>query len=277
MKAKVIRAVGDADARLSEDHLRALRAARFAARLGFAIEAGTADAVRRHARDLRGVSRERIGGEVRKMMVHPARLAAMGILEELELADVILGEVAAGPVASRVPAALEIPEGTADLTVAIALGAWLVHRSAEAGWLEPRRIHDAIGRVRASLLLSNDEAGLLKEALLNRAAIFGEWPTATMARRKRLAMSVTFAGSLAMVATERPDRSKLVLLDLQSLGVSASEPGPNPIVTGDMLIGLGMKPGPSFKRILDGAYDAQLEGRVSTPEQGMDLAATLSV
>jgi len=277
LKAKVIRAVGDADARLSEDHLRALRAARFAARLGFAIEPGTADAVRRHARDLRGVSHERIGGEVRKMLVHPARLAAMRILEELDVADVILGDAGAGPVARRVPATLEIPGGTADLTLAVGLGAWMVHRQADGAWLELRFVDEAVERVRKSLLLSNDEEGSLRGVLLNRAAIFSEWSAARVARRKRLAMTPTFAGALAVVAAERPERSEVVLSDLLTMGVGASEPGPTPIVTGDMLIGLGLKPGPSFKRILDGVYDAQLEGRVSSPEEGMELVRTLGV
>jgi poly(A) polymerase len=33
-----------------------------------------------------------------------------------------------------------------------------------------------------------------------------------------------------------------------------------------------MKPGPAFRRILDAVYDAQLEGRVGTPEEARSLA-----
>jgi len=152
-----------------------------------------------------------------------------------------------------------------------------VHRQADGAWLELRFVDEAVERVRKSLLLSNDEEGSLRGVLLNRAAIFSEWSAARVARRKRLAMTPTFAGALAVVAAERPERSEVVLSDLLTMGVGGSEPGPTPIVTGDMLIGLGLKPGPSFKRILDGVYDAQLEGRVSSPEEGMELVRTLGV
>ena len=65
IKQRVLRAVGDPDQRLAEDHLRALRAARLAAKLGFHLDEGTAGAIRRHAADLQGVSRERVGEEIR--------------------------------------------------------------------------------------------------------------------------------------------------------------------------------------------------------------------
>jgi poly(A) polymerase len=61
LERRVLRAVGDPDQRLAEDHLRALRAARLAAKLGFQIDPGTAQAIRQHASQLQGVSRERIG------------------------------------------------------------------------------------------------------------------------------------------------------------------------------------------------------------------------
>jgi len=69
LDAKIIRAVGDANQRLAEDHLRALRAARLAAKLGFEIEPNTAVAIREHASELKGVSRERIGDEIRMMLL----------------------------------------------------------------------------------------------------------------------------------------------------------------------------------------------------------------
>ncbi len=45
-RAALVRAIGDPDARFREDHLRLLRAVRFAARLGFAIEPATFAAIR---------------------------------------------------------------------------------------------------------------------------------------------------------------------------------------------------------------------------------------
>lgn len=68
---KLIRCVGDADARFSEDALRILRAVRFAAQLDFGIEEETYAAIRRHAENLRKVSSERIQMEIVKLLVSP--------------------------------------------------------------------------------------------------------------------------------------------------------------------------------------------------------------
>ena len=60
----------------------------------------------------------------------------------------------------------------------------------------------------------------------------------------------------------------------QVLGRLAAAPGlsPVPFLDGAALIGLGLKPGPMFKQLLDRVYDAQLEGRVCTPEQAVAMA-----
>ncbi len=82
---KVIRAIGKPGDRLAEDHLRALRAVRFSARFGFEIEPLTAEAIREHAGDLLGVSRERIGHELRAMFREESAYEAVKLLSELEL------------------------------------------------------------------------------------------------------------------------------------------------------------------------------------------------
>ena len=55
-----------------------------------------------------------------------------------------------------------------------------------------------------------------------------------------------------------------------------TEVAPVPFVTGDDLTAAGLAPGPVFKRVLEAAYDAQLEGRVSSREQGIALALQLA-
>jgi len=52
---------------------------------------------------------------------------------------------------------------------------------------------------------------------------------------------------------------------------------PEPLVTGDLLVDQGLAPGPRFKRLLDLVYDAQLEGRITTVSEGLELARGLSV
>ena len=47
---------------------------------------------------------------------------------------------------------------------------------------------------------------------------------------------------------------------------------PGPLITGDDLIAAGYVPGPRFKQILAAVEDAQLEGRISSREQALELA-----
>src|SRR5438874_8694617 len=68
LDAKLIRAVGDARARMREDRLRALRAIRFAARFGFDIERDTWDAIVESAPELTRLSAERVKQEIEKTM-----------------------------------------------------------------------------------------------------------------------------------------------------------------------------------------------------------------
>lgn len=68
LEAKLVRAVGNADARMREDRLRALRAIRFAARFEFAIETHTANAIVASAPHLGRLSPERVKQELDKTM-----------------------------------------------------------------------------------------------------------------------------------------------------------------------------------------------------------------
>ncbi len=73
LQRKIIRCVGDPDARFSEDALRIMRAVRFSAQLNFEIEKETAEAIRTHAKDLAFISAERISSELIKIITsdHP--------------------------------------------------------------------------------------------------------------------------------------------------------------------------------------------------------------
>ncbi|MCR5031415.1 MAG: CCA tRNA nucleotidyltransferase, partial [Lachnospiraceae bacterium] len=69
LKNKMIRCVGDAKERFSEDALRMLRAIRFAAKLDFTIDPETLDAISSLAPTLSKVSAERIQAELNKLLV----------------------------------------------------------------------------------------------------------------------------------------------------------------------------------------------------------------
>ena len=77
MEAHVIRAVGDAKQRFTEDALRMLRALRFSAQLGFEIDPETYEAIKDLAPNLINVSKERINVELTKLLMsdHPNHIA----------------------------------------------------------------------------------------------------------------------------------------------------------------------------------------------------------
>ena len=75
IRSRRLRAIGDPNHRFEEDHLRLLRAIRFAARFELAIEPGTAEAMRSHASLLTRISPERIAEELGGRLPRPAALA----------------------------------------------------------------------------------------------------------------------------------------------------------------------------------------------------------
>jgi poly(A) polymerase len=249
LAAGILRAIGSADDRLHEDRLRALRAARFAARFALTIDPGTEAAVRRIAHDLTGVSRERIGNEVRRMLLHSSRARAVDLIESLGLAPSVLGESApAGDHALL--RALPVTAGFAE-----SLAAWMLGRLASD--TSPARQR----RWREALILSNEESDLLAAILSLRPRIAGTWVGGDRAVRKRLAAAPGFAGAMAILRAEHHPVVVTVDADLPALRAEGIQPAP--MVTGDDLVAMGMSPGPAFRPMLDRAYDLQLNGGFS--------------
>jgi tRNA nucleotidyltransferase (CCA-adding enzyme) len=73
---RLVRAVGDAEQRMREDRLRALRAIRFASRFQFEIERATLEAIRSSAPHLTRLSAERVQQELVKTMEQVVRPSA---------------------------------------------------------------------------------------------------------------------------------------------------------------------------------------------------------
>jgi len=278
LHARVIRAVGDPAARLAEDHLRALRAIRFASRLDFTIDPATATAISAHASELRGVSRERIGEELRRMLHHPSRARALSIMQELAVDAPVLGEPTARvplPFVESLTATLS-PQSV--VSPMLALAAWRLDRDAAGGTgLNDRAIADAKRRARAALSLSNDEADEFGAILTTHQLVLNGWTVATTARRKRWAGTRWFDPACRLIAAAHPSQATQIHQDTNNLQTDGAGLAPNPLITGDDLAAAGMTPGPAFRIILDAVYDAQLEGRVTTRDAAMELAAGLNV
>jgi tRNA nucleotidyltransferase (CCA-adding enzyme) len=64
-------------------------------------------------------------------------------------------------------------------------------------------------------------------------------------------------------------------LEETAIALDVRDKPPTPLVMGRHLIGMGLEPGPTFKPLLDACYEAQLDGRFGTVEEGLDLVRQL--
>lgn len=252
LRAGVVRAVGTPHRRLAEDHLRALRAVRFAARLGFEIEPDTAHAIAEHAFELEGVSRERIGAELRRMLAHRSRSRAVAILDTLGLDGPTLEQppVGAGQDHPRLRGLRE------EARVPLALAAWILDRG---HGLTRATVRPTVARLRSALCLSNAEASAIAACLAMRLDILDRFEESGKSQQKRLAASEGFFHALELLAIEAWELAERVSARVAAL---AGEPGglsPPRLVTGEDLIEHGHRPGPDFAGILEYLYNLQLE------------------
>jgi tRNA nucleotidyltransferase (CCA-adding enzyme) len=111
-----LRAVGDAEARLAEDPLRALRAARLAAELSLAVDPALAAALPVQAPALGGLAAERVSAELLRLLAAPAPGAGVALLRVSGLEARLLP-------GAREDAARVIDALPADATLRLA--AWL--------------------------------------------------------------------------------------------------------------------------------------------------------
>ncbi|MEM9166148.1 MAG: CCA tRNA nucleotidyltransferase [Planctomycetota bacterium] len=254
----IVRAVGDPSARLAEDHLRALRGVRFAARFGFTIESATAAAIRDDAANLEGVSRERIGSELRRMLAHPTRADAVEYLHRLGLTERIVGAPGVRRAGTRTPGLSSLPS---EADAILALAAWVQDQDLDLAGLRP------------GLCLSNSETDDLHALLDTAARLRFDWATAETPARKRLAGRSVAERALALVAAVDAGLAGTIQHEIHALAATPGGLSPKPFLTGEDLIAAGFRPGPSFGRALQQAYDLQLSNKIRTKEAAIEAAS----
>ncbi|WP_200761246.1 CCA tRNA nucleotidyltransferase [Poriferisphaera corsica] len=279
---QLIRAIGNPDERFAEDYLRMLRAVRFAARFDFPLEINTANAIITNAPNLKEISRERIGQELRLMLTGQRPALAAKLIQDLKLDNPILGE-------PHKPAKLiTLSSLKANPPYPVALAAWLLDR------LAPTRSTDApislqtatmlinnetirpiLKRIRKSLCLSNEDRDVLQAILLDLSKVW-DWASLTPAHRKRLLATPHWNLTHQLAYAIQPD-AFMQNLDKAAEQLRNDPIGltPDPLITGDDLIAEDFTPSPSFRIVLDKVYDAQLEGLITTREQAIQLAHCL--
>jgi poly(A) polymerase len=285
LKNRVLRAIGEPNHRFEEDHLRLLRAVRFAARFNLEIEPTTADAIRRHAEQLKRISPERIAEELRLMLTGATRVKAYRLLWEFGLIDVISRFVKGGTDAAYERGIFEALFNEEGMSFGLALAAAsLDYRWQRAGspqdirpMLSKSEIRATSSALRQALKISNDEAEVVEGSLAFAQLIEDESPS--VATRKRFLMQTAsddarrLMGAVAQCGMMY-GRIGLLLAEFRQL--EQTDFAPPPLVSGDDLTAAGLQPGPVFKRVLDAVYDAQLEGRVTSKEAALEMALSLA-
>lgn len=295
LKAKILRAIGDPRVRFGEDRLRLLRAARFAARLEFTLDAATAAAIRAEAAELKVVSPERIRDELLKMLTEGRARRALELLDELGLLAVVLPEVAAMKGVEQPPEFH--PEGDvwthtlmllaalpAGADPVLALGALLHDVGKPATFRRaPDRIrfdqHAAVGAAMAEdichrLRLSREETqGVV--ALVAQHMKFADVERMRMSTLKRFLRQPGFGRHLELHRLDcLMSHGDLHLYEFAREQLAAAGPEqmrPPRLLTGDDLAALGYPPGPAYREMLAAVEDAQLEGRLATRADALAL------
>jgi poly(A) polymerase len=295
LEAGVVRAIGRAELRFDEDHLRMLRGVRFAARFGFELETATAAAMRRLAAKTASVSRERVRDELTKMLTEGRARRAFELLDETGLLREVLPEVARmkgveqpaqfhpeGDVWTHTLMLLEQLEAGCSMT--LAWGA-LLHDVGKPPTFRraPERIrfdgHVEVGVAMGAEIcrrfrFSNEETRQTLALIENhmRFADAGRMKASTLKRFFRLE---GFEEHLAlhrmdcMAASGNLEGWEFVRERYLAMPEEAVRP--KPLITGRELIAAGYVPGSAFKEMLRTVEDAQLEGSIQTPEEALRL------
>ncbi len=294
LERKLIRAIGDPARRFAEDRLRMLRAVRFATTLGFEIDPATWEAIKAGAASITEISSERIREELVRIFLSPNRGRGWDLLDASGLMRAVLPELdqmkgceqppqfhPEGDVFKHTRIMIEMLPAEVSLPLVFSV---LFHDVGKP----PTAMVDGEGRIRFN---GHDRIGAeMTEAIMERLRfsraeidatveavrqhmVFKDVPNMRVAKLKRFMARPTFEDELEL---HRVDcASSHAMLDnyeflLKKKEEFANEPIiPPPLIRGDDLIALGLKPGPKFGEILEAVETRQLEGMLRDREEAL--------
>jgi tRNA nucleotidyltransferase/poly(A) polymerase len=258
---------------------------RFAARFGFNIEEKTRAAIRLKAPSIRQVSGERIRDELQKILLGPNVKWALQELDYLDLLPNVLPEIATARIEGRkswdqtLRVLGLISKQSEPRSIAL-LWAWLLIPSARGQFhnhasgtpaSEDREVW--VRKLGQRLKLTNEvieqvvyfirETAKFRDAFLMRQATLLRWmrepyfeDLMTFHELDAIAFDGNLAG-LEFVRSIYPEAKRR--FDMK------------PLITGDDLVKLGMKPGRQFTEILRSVEDLALEGQLQSSEQALEF------
>jgi poly(A) polymerase len=295
IKKELVRAIGDPGERFAEDRLRMLRAVRFATVLGYKIHQKTWDALVANAPSINEISAERIREELLRIFLSPNRVRGWDLLDQSGLMRVILPELEEmkgcqqpeqfhpeGDVFTHTRLMLHLLPEKVSVPLVLAVLFHDIGKPITATVDETGRIrfneHDRIGAamteaIMGRLRFSRADIDATVE-MVRQHMVFKDVPKMRVAKLKRFMARPTFEEELELHRVDCESSHRM--LDNYEFLVRkreefAKEPIiPPPLVRGDDLIALGLKPGPKFRQILEAVETRQLEGALRNREEAIE-------
>jgi len=295
LDAGVVRAIGNPAARFEEDHLRMLRAVRFAARYEFSLDPATEHAIRGLAPRMAAVSRERVRDELTKMLTEGHARRAFELLHATGLLVQVLPEVAKLVGVEQPPqfhpegdvwqhALLVLDQLEAGCSMTLGWGA-LLHDIGKPATF--KRATDRIrfdGHVEVGVAIATDvcrrfrfsnEETRQTLALVENHMRFMDVQRMKDATLKRMFRLEGFAEHLALhrmdCMASKGDLENWTYARRRWQETPAEAVRPTPLLTGHELIAAGYVPGVRFRIMLEAVEEAQLEGAIATTEEALAL------
>lgn len=298
LTAKIIRTIGLPAERFAEDHLRLLRAIRFAAQLGFEIEAETFSALRENAPKIQTISAERIRDELLKLFSPPHGARGLDLLRDSGLMEHVFPELVAtitceqspdfhpeGSVFNHLRLMLSLMPEDADPLLPWAV---LLHdiakpltasRDPETGsihFYEHERIGaDMAEKILERLRFPRKQIDVVMKAVRCHMQ-FKDAPQMRKSTLRRLLMRETFPLEIqlhrldCLGSHQRLDVYEFLLEQAREL-----EQQPEiipPLLNGNDLLALGFGPGPEIGAALAEIREKQLQDELKTPEEALEWA-----
>lgn len=295
IEKRLVRTIGKPEERFHEDHLRMLRAIRFAAQLGFTIEESTFRAINSLAHMIKRISPERIRDEITKIISQKGAHQGLELLFASGLLHELLPEVAAlcgveqpptyhpeGDVWMHTLRIFELlPEIKGTSWEPVLAWAALLHDTGKVKTKteDENGIH-FYGHVKAGeniaadimkrLRFSNADTDKVVALIHNHMRFLHvrEMKPSTLKRFLRLpdfSLHLTLHLLDCLASHGNLENYEYCRRKLEELPPEKLKPPP--LITGHDLIALGFTPGPLFGKILKDVEDAQLNGHLTTKEE----------
>ena len=293
---KVLRTIGEPRERLAEDYLRILRGIRFTNHLSFSIHKDTELAMRLKVKNIKEISIERIRDEITSILSGNRPGDGLKLLDNFGVLKEVIPELIEmkgvqqppdfhpeGDVFVHTCLALDMLKDEKENGVELLYGTLFHDIGKPDTYTVTDRIrfnrHEYVGAIKAQkickrLKFSKKQTELIC-SLVKEHMKFGNIKDMKLSTFKKFVSMDSFNQHLRLHKADclasHGDLSLLEFTQNKIIEIQSEPKLPQPLINGNDLLSIGLKPGPSFKEILAKVFDEQLEGNIKNKQEGMIL------